>query len=473
MINKNVMAVAVAAALAAPVAAFAQASNVQIYGAIDMSVEQIWFKGTTAQTVSTAPAAAQVVGAQSKNDVYSQSSRLGFKGTEDLGNGLKAWFSVESGLGMGRDNAMTNALGGRNSGVGLEGGFGNVFVGHWDTPYKSSITGTMGSYGNGWLGHGGMMIGGGDSTGTLPNNGCDNMGATQNANISVATGTNCGQVEGNATAFHRRVTNSIQYWTPRMAGVQAKFAYVGNQSKSDSVTNAAPATPVRANSPTLFSMNVDYSAGKMQAGISHERHQGFRATGTFSNATGAAATVISTNNAAEDTGTHLYGSYDFGVVKLQANYETLAYGNTAIANVGTQNVSLGGNNFKRDSWFLGASAPVGNGRVYGGYSTNSGNKSCGSLGVSAANTANSEGAGAIISSNFFCGSDTSATAYTLGYEHSLSKRTSVYVSYLDLNNKQFATFSPIVAKTGVNGAGYSATTGQDLTAVALGMKHAF
>ncbi len=472
MINKNVMAVAVAAALAAPVAAFAQASNVQIYGAIDMSVEQVWLKGTTAQTVSTAPAAAQVIGAQGKNDVYSQSSRLGFKGTEDLGNGLKAWFSVESGLGMGRDNGMTNALGGRNSGVGLEGGFGNVFVGHWDTPYKSSITSTMGSYGNGWLGHGGMLIGGGDSTGTLPNNGCDNIGASQNANISN-TATQCGQVEGNATAFHRRVTNSIQYWTPRMAGVQAKFSYVGNGTKSDSVTNAAPTTPVRANSPTLFSMDLNYSAGKMAAGIAHERHTGFRATGSLSNS-GTAATTFTGNNAAEDTGTHLYGSYDFGVVKIQANYETLAYGSTDIRTIAAPGVSLGGNNFKRDGWFLGASAPVGNGRVYGGYSTTSGNKSCGSLGVNTANTANTEGAGAIIASNFFCGGDTGSTAYTLGYEHSLSKRTSVYVSYIDLNNKQYATFQPIVAKAGVNGAGLSTgITGQDMTALNLGMKHAF
>lgn len=473
MINKNVMAVAVAAALAAPVAAFAQASNVQIYGAIDMSVEQVWLKGTTVSTVSTAPASAQVVGAQGKNDLYSQSSRLGFKGTEDLGNGLKAWFQIESGVGMGRDNAMTNALGGRNSAVGLEGGFGNVFIGHWDTPYKNAMTSVMGNYGAGWLQHNGMLLGGGaDSTGTLPNNGCDNMGASQNANIS-SVATNCGQVEGNQTSFHRRVTNTIQYWTPRMSGVQAKFAYVGNGTKSDSVTNSTPTTPVRANSPTLFSMDLNYAAGNMVAGIAHERHQGFRAMGTLSNS-GTAATTTTSNNAAQDTATQLYGSYDFGVVKIQANYETLTYGNTGLVTIASPGVALGGNNFKRDGWFLGASAPVGNGRVFAGYSTTSGNKSCGSLGVNTANTANSEGAGAIISSNFFCGGDTGSTAYTLGYEYSLSKRTSVYAAYMDVDNKQYATFMPVVAKAGVNGAGQSAgLTGQDLTALNVGMKHSF
>ena len=474
MINKNVMAVAVAAALAAPVAAFAQASNVQIYGTLDMSVEQVWLKGTTVQGVTTAPSAAQVVGGQGKNDLYSQSSRLGFKGTEDLGNGLKAWFQIENGLNVdGRQNAMTGAWAGRNSALGLEGGFGNVLVGNWDTPYKSVLAGSMGGYGAGWLQHNGMLLGGGaDSTGTLPNNGCDNMGASQNANIAVAA-TNCGQVEGNQTSFHRRVANVIQYWSPRMGGVQAKFAYVGNSQKSDSVTTATPTTPVMPSSPTLFSMDLNYSAGPLSAGLAHERHNGFRATGSLSNS-GTAATTITTNNAAQDTATQIYGSYDFGVVKVQANWESLTYGDTAIANIATPGVTVGGNNFKRDAWFLGASAPVGNGRVFGGYSNTAGNKSCGSLGVSTANTANSQGAGAIIASNFFCGSDTGSTAYTLGYEYSLSKRTSVYTTYMNVDNKQYASFQPVVAKAGVNGAGLSTgLTGQDMSAVAMGMKHSF
>ncbi len=488
MINKNVMAVAVAAALAAPVAAFAQASNVQIYGTIDMSVEQVWLKSTTVATVNSAAAASPVVGGQGKNDLYSQSSRLGFKGTEDLGNGLKAWFQVESGLGMGRDNGMTNALAGRNSAVGLEGGFGNVFIGHWDTPYKNAMTSVMGNYGGGWLQHNGMLLGGGtDSTGTLPNNGCDNMGASQNANIS-SVATNCGQVEGNGTSFHRRVTNVMQYWTPRMSGVQGKFAYVGNGTKSDSTTNIAPtlgSPAVQPNSPTLFSMDLNYAAGPLTAGIAHERHNGFRATGTWSNApsaTGAVATAtsLSTNNAAQDTATQIYGSYDFGAVKIQANYESLSYGDTAIATAAAPGVTLGGNNFKRDAWFLGASAPIGNGRVFGGYSTTSGNKSCGSLGVNTANTANTQGAGVInnitatTSANFFCGGDTGSTAYTLGYEYSLSKRTSVYTTYMNVDNKQYASFQPVVAKAGVNGAGLGAgLTGQDMSAINMGMKHSF
>jgi len=61
----------------------------------------------------------------------------------------------------------------------------------------------------------------------------------------------------------------IQYWSPRMGGVQAKFAYVGNGQKSDSVTTATPTTPVMPNSPTLFSMYLNYAAGPLAAGIAY------------------------------------------------------------------------------------------------------------------------------------------------------------------------------------------------------------
>jgi len=477
------MAVAVTAALAAPVAAFAQASNVQIYGTLDMSVEQVWLKGTNDVKVNTALAATPAVGGQGKNDLYSQSSRLGFKGTEDLGNGLKAWFQIENGLNVdGRQNAMTGAWAGRNSALGLEGGFGNVLVGNWDTPYKSVLAGSMGNYGGGWLQHNGMLLGGGaDSTGTLPNLGCDNMGASQNSNTLV-NATNCGQVEGNQTSFHRRVANIMQYWTPRVGGVQGKFAYVGNSQKTDNQSSLALGN---TNSPTLFSMDLNYAAGPLSAGVAYERHAGFRASGLQLANTGAISTnlSISTNNAATDTATQLYGSYDFGVVKIQANWESLQYGDTAIAGVTSSATTgtisqvgavLGSNNFKRDAWFLGASAPIGNGRVFGGYSTTSGNKSCGTLGVSGQAVANSTPAGGVIAQNFFCGGDTGSTAYTLGYEYSLSKRTSVYTTYMNVDNKQYAAFQPVVAKAGVNGAGLSTgIVGQDMSAINLGMKHSF
>jgi len=483
------MAVAVAAALAAPVAAFAQASNVQIYGVLDMSVHQQMMKSGNANTVlGTTGNSAHAYGAQNKNEVYSQSSRLGFKGTEDLGNGLKAWFQVESGVGMdGRYNpnvGMGNTFGGRNSALGLEGGFGNVFVGHWDTPYKAQLTSTMVPLGNGFLQHNGMLLGGGsDSTGTVPNIGTDCLGATASGNIAnPATASNalCAQMEGNATSFHRRMSNVMQYWSPVIGGFQGKAAYVASSQAVDQTSSAVPTT-AKTNRPGLISLSGNYNAGPLALGVAYERHQGFRATG---NSTAASATAtFATNADAIDTGTLLTSSYDFGMVKLSLNWERLRYGDTAPVNYAVANVPgnvvLGSNDFTRDGWFFGAAAPIGNGKALFGYSKTAGAKSCGSLGRGAGPNVTAGTAGTTdplaLNGTFACGSDTGATAWSIGYEYSLSKRTSVYTAYMNVDNNSLASFTPVVSKNNIAGQALAGASlaGQDQSYLNVGMKHAF
>jgi predicted porin len=82
--------------------------------------------------------------------VNSHASRLGFKGEEDLGNGLSATFKVEYEVNPDSDNENTVDVPGfgevsdggtagikrRNQYVGLKGGFGEVRVGRHDTPLK-------------------------------------------------------------------------------------------------------------------------------------------------------------------------------------------------------------------------------------------------------------------------------------------------------------------------------------------------
>jgi len=110
---KKIALVAALAAVAAP--AFAQ-SSVTLWGRINTTVES------------------QKVGSQDRKVVVqNNSSRLGFKGTEELGGGLKASFSLEHGL-----NSDNGALSGggtqfwnRASWVQLEGAFGGVRLGKW------------------------------------------------------------------------------------------------------------------------------------------------------------------------------------------------------------------------------------------------------------------------------------------------------------------------------------------------------
>ena len=127
--NKKLLAVAVAGALAAPAVAFAQASSVQIYGRANLGFD------TYSATGATAGAAADY---KSRNRIYDSGSRLGFRGTEDLGGGLSAVFVLESGVNFdsgsvngqaGVPNASAGTLASRDSWVGLQGSWGRVSFG--------------------------------------------------------------------------------------------------------------------------------------------------------------------------------------------------------------------------------------------------------------------------------------------------------------------------------------------------------
>jgi predicted porin len=68
-----------------------------------------------------------------------QGNRLGFKGTEDLGGGLKANFQLESGFNLDTGTSRQGALFGRQAYVGLSGAFGAVNLGHQYDPIFISI----------------------------------------------------------------------------------------------------------------------------------------------------------------------------------------------------------------------------------------------------------------------------------------------------------------------------------------------
>lgn len=114
--KKSLIALAVAGAFAAP--AFAATSNVDVYGVMNIALED-----TNAANITPG--------------IVSNTSRIGFKGSEDLGGGLKALWQIESGIsGNGSVTGTGAALANRNTFIGLAGGFGTVVMGRHDTPYK-------------------------------------------------------------------------------------------------------------------------------------------------------------------------------------------------------------------------------------------------------------------------------------------------------------------------------------------------
>lgn len=123
--QKKLIALAVAGL--ASTAAFAQ-SNVTIYGVVDASID-VTDNGDTSAGNS---------GVRT-NKIDSNASRLGFKGSEDLGDGLKAVFQLETAFGADGTAVTAAGLNSRNTFVGLaDDSWGRVILGQYDTPYKTS-----------------------------------------------------------------------------------------------------------------------------------------------------------------------------------------------------------------------------------------------------------------------------------------------------------------------------------------------
>lgn len=112
---------AFAAALGCALASAAHAqSSVQVYGIIDTSVEHLTNVNAAGDNLSRMP---NLTGGMFP-------SRIGFRGTEDLGGGLKAIFALESGFAPDTGTlGQGNRLFGRQAWVGLSGDWGSVTVG--------------------------------------------------------------------------------------------------------------------------------------------------------------------------------------------------------------------------------------------------------------------------------------------------------------------------------------------------------
>src|SRR5512143_4270427 len=118
--KKSLIALAVASAVSAP--AFAATSNVDIYGKLHLSVNFLNDQcDNKAQCIGVNTPANVAADGMNNVSISSNASRIGFKGTEDLGGGLAAIWQVETGF-----NADGQTSGGssgawatRNTFVGL------------------------------------------------------------------------------------------------------------------------------------------------------------------------------------------------------------------------------------------------------------------------------------------------------------------------------------------------------------------
>lgn len=223
--KKAIIASAIAAAVAAPAAN----AGVVIYGKVHVSIDMLDYED---QMLSIPHVAHSARLADNTWAVQSRASRIGFKGTEDLGNGLKLIWKAETGYDF-ADGGAWNAA--RNAYIGLSGDWGTFLYGRHDTPYKIAYYST----------------------------GIDMMGDTI-ADMNAMGG-----------FIETRASNAIAYISPNMNGLTVAAAIVPGEGDLDFGVDLHP--PVSFSDSTygngladMYSVAAMYSNNGLKLAIAYE-----------------------------------------------------------------------------------------------------------------------------------------------------------------------------------------------------------
>lgn len=393
--QKKLLAAAVAGALAVPVGAMAGesggGSTVQIYGTAQFEYGRL----------------DQGSGRPRADYMESTGTYLGFKGQESLGGGLSAWFQCETTMDI--RGFETNGLCLRDSGLGLRGGFGNLWLGRWHTPLSRIYSmGNPGQEATGLLGT--SNINGGSGSASLAVNDADTSGST------------------NRARFRRRETCLTTYETPKLGNAQVGFAIsCGNASADAQASSTANGTNLK---PRLWSTALNYAQGPLNLGIAYQKH---KEVGTFMAAAGTHEPTDSAWGAA--------ASYKFGSFTLGMTYMDRKWGSSA-GDVSSTTWTVAG------EWIV--SGPHALVAYYG-------------------HTGDAKGTGSAFSGHTGVGADTGYQNVNIAYRYNFSKRTSFKAGWTrydnDANSKALKAFG-----TGGNAL---LSNGQSTDNYAVMVKHAF
>jgi predicted porin len=382
--KKSLVALAVAGAFSG--AAFAQ-SSVTLFGIVDTNVQYV--KGDGNGSIKR-------LGNSGIN-----SSRLGFRGTEDLGGGVKANFWIEGGIntddGTGVANASTNnqnnnpagtftgqqsaALAdrqgftfGRRMFVGLSGGFGELRLGREYTPIFFQITSN------------------------------DPFGTNGSGDTKIYAGTGLGPTGtvGAINSIAVRASNSVNYLLPSgIGGVYGHFMYAFGEN---------PSTASNKNDGTYYGARVGWAGGPVNVSGAYGRLK------LLQSATQGDYTVLGVG-----------GTLTFGPVKPMFQYVQHK------VDVST------GTDPKRTDILVGGLFTVGAGEIRASYNRYDIDQPAGTT--------------------------QDAQQIALGYVHNLSRRTALYGTFAQMDNKSTGTaFSNGRATT---------TPGGKTTGAEIGIRHTF
>ncbi|WP_092139729.1 porin [Cupriavidus sp. YR651] len=201
-------------------------TSVTIFGRLNTAIEY--------SRASTATDGTQLGGT---GRLTNNRSVFGLRGEEDLGGSLKAVWQIESNLSL---DTGQGQIAGRNSRIGLQGQYGLLFMGHWQTPYTESTAGYDPYYPTtaGYM----ALIGNGSTSSS------DNVQDT--------------------SSFDRRQKNILQYRSPQFGGFSVSLGWGLPEEKTTVPRN-----------PALYSAAASYDNGPLNATVAYEMHQHYQAAG--------------------------------------------------------------------------------------------------------------------------------------------------------------------------------------------------
>jgi predicted porin len=418
--QKKIIALAVAGLVSG--AAFAQ-SNVTIYGVADAG----FVNSSGDRNGNVNKGNANFSGIQSG---ILAGSRIGFKGEEGLGNGLKAVFTLEynlniddnSGIGSGNTYAgpSTAALGAATNTIATGLQARQQFVGLNHAKLGTVALGRQYNPGYGASARNDAMV--------------SSAAASSTEVLRAASGTRI------AAATSARVNNAVTYTSPNWSGFTASAIYgygeTGNNAAGTVGVSSATAAGngVGQGSDGQFGAGLNYANGPLNIDVLYVTLQNRSTAGPtvaarpvgVAGANAASATAAQSRDSVNEW--MLAGTYDFKIVKLYASYQDLNDKN------GTSAMDM-----SNKLWNIGATMPVfANGTVRAMYSDLSWDRT---------------GAG-------------DSKSWSLGYTHAMSKRTTLYTTYTHTDNDKNA----LVA------AGSVASTrslGESSATITAGLNHTF
>ena len=329
-------------------------------------------------------------------------SRFGFKGEEALGNGLKAIFTLE----YGKDSDSNTTASGAN---------GTSFT------VRKGIVGLSNNYGT-------LTVG-------RQENAASDFYARNNSNdvvdampVNVFQGQNGSQIK--STGGNARQDNMIKYVSPTFSGFSFRGSYAFGE---DGKSSGDPTTSVGDDG--RYSIAGSYANGPFGVDLAY--------AGTSNVYTNYVTAALPNSGQGKNINEwYLGGRYDFKVVKVYASYQDLD-NKTDVTNANTGS----------KMWQVGLSAPVGANGVaqfeYAEIRFDADNYR--NLGTAANPTVRADGKN---------------KGFGIGYQHSLSKRTTLYtyVSQLKYDSNTGSTADWI---------GGIAAAGEKTNTFSAGIRHAF